>query len=74
MSVDGIQICVDGVADAMVAVRPHRANPAIATPNRWITLPIFFMYMATSRRRKSCVVRKEASAVPSVMDPVDVLR
>jgi hypothetical protein len=26
MSVDGIQICVDGVAEAMVAVRPYSAH------------------------------------------------
>ena len=43
MSVDGIQICVDGVAEAMVAVRPHSVNAARATPNRWMILPLFFM-------------------------------
>ena len=43
MSVDGIQICVDGVAEAMVAVRPHSANAARAIPIRWMLLLLFFM-------------------------------
>src|SRR3990172_3844618 len=43
MSVDGIQICVGGGAEATVAVRPHSANAARATPNRWMILPLFFM-------------------------------
>jgi hypothetical protein len=34
---------VDGVADAIVAVRTHSANAARATPNRWMILPLFFM-------------------------------
>jgi hypothetical protein len=41
--VEGIQICVDGVAEAMVAVRPHRTNAASAIPNRWLILLLFFM-------------------------------
>jgi len=43
MSVEGIQICVDGVEEAMVAVRPHRANAASEIPIRWMILPLFFM-------------------------------
>ena len=43
MSVDGIQTCVDGVAEAIVAVRPHSANAARATPTRWMILLLFFM-------------------------------
>ena len=65
MSVDGIQICVDGVAEAMVAVRPHSANAARATPNRWMILPLFFMvppvsYEGVPRERIS-----SGSGVPS---------
>ena len=43
MSVDGIQTCVDGVAEAMVAVRQHSANAARTTPTRWMFLLFFFM-------------------------------
>src|SRR5512143_3721401 len=43
MSVEGIQIWVDGVAEATVAARPLNANAASAIPSRWMILPLFFM-------------------------------